>query len=144
MGLQDEAAPDAGPREEKLREYGLDENEIGFLIYQQRRVELNAMPSDQFVAWLERKLEEHGAGKVVPLEQVLEQHARRLLARQLAEDRAAALAKELQAEAAGAELPPDLSARVKLELDGNPELPWEDALAQVLAVSRPEQLGDQR
>jgi hypothetical protein len=143
MGLQDEAAPDAGPREEKLQEYGLGREAIDFLIHQQRRVELNAMTSDQFVAWLERKLDEHGAGKVVPSGEVLEQHARRLLARQLAEDRAAALAQELQAETAGAELPPDLSARVKLELDGNPELPWEDALAEVLAVSRSGQLGDQ-
>ena len=39
------------------------------------------MTSDQFVAWLEGKLEEHGAGKVVPGAEVLERHARRVLAR---------------------------------------------------------------
>ena len=42
MGLQDEEAPDAGPKEDKLREYGLGEEEIDFLVYRHRRVELNA------------------------------------------------------------------------------------------------------
>jgi hypothetical protein len=30
------------------------------------RVELNAMTADQFIDWLERKLDEQGIGKVVP------------------------------------------------------------------------------
>ena len=58
MGLLDEAAPQEGPGKDKLREYGLGEEEIDFLIGQGRRVELNAMTSDQFVAWLEGKLSE--------------------------------------------------------------------------------------
>ena len=32
-----------------------------------QRVELNAMTSDQFVAFVERKLTEHGAAKVIPI-----------------------------------------------------------------------------
>ena len=91
MGLLDEAAPEEGPGEDKLREYGLGEEEIDFLIRQGRRIELNAMTSDQFVAWLEGKLAEHGAGKVVPEVEVLERHARRVLARRLAADRVRSL-----------------------------------------------------
>ena len=38
--------------------------EIEFLLT--RRVELNAFASADFVAWIERKLEQHGVAKVVP------------------------------------------------------------------------------
>jgi hypothetical protein len=132
MELQDEAAPDKGPGEEALREYGLDEAEIDFLIHRNRRIELNAMTSDQFVAWLESKLEEHGAGKVVPLDDVLERHARRLLARRLVADGIASLIAAAEAEADRAALPGDLAGRVIEKLFRVPELPWEDALARVL------------
>jgi hypothetical protein len=33
---------------------------------QSNRVELNAMPTPEFVAWLDRKIGEHSEGKVVP------------------------------------------------------------------------------
>jgi hypothetical protein len=36
--------------------------------------ELNAMASDQFIEWLERKLTEHGIKKVIPDDDVLAQH----------------------------------------------------------------------
>ena len=41
------------------------------------RVELNAMTSDQFIEWLERKLKEHGVKKVIPSEEILEATYRR-------------------------------------------------------------------
>jgi hypothetical protein len=144
MGLQDEAAPDAGPGEEVLRGYGMGEDEIGFLVRRHRRVELNAMTSDRFVAWLEGKLGEHGGGKVVPAAGVLERHARRLLARRLAAGRVAALLREVEAEAARGTLPADLAARVGRELARDPALPWEDALARALGASRPPGVDEQR
>ena len=53
-----------------LRSYGASNDEIIFLCgddhHDQRRVELNAMTSDQFIAWVWEALERHGAGKVVP------------------------------------------------------------------------------
>jgi hypothetical protein len=137
MGLLDEAAPDAGPGEEVLREYGLDEDEITFLVRRHRRIELNAMTSDQFVAWLEDKLAEHGGGKVVPAAEVLERHARRLLARRLAADKVAALLREIEAEAARRTLPTDLAKRVRQEQARDPALAWEDALARALANVTP-------
>jgi hypothetical protein len=48
-----------------LRLNGANEDEIHFL--RQARVELNAFTSDQLVAWLEGKLEEHGITKVAPV-----------------------------------------------------------------------------
>src|SRR5215472_5309626 len=60
------------PRE-YLRECGATDEECEFLVERAirggwigRRVELNAMTSSQLIAWLERKLEEHGVKKVVP------------------------------------------------------------------------------
>ena len=47
-----------------LRENGATEAEIAFSLKQ--RVELNAFASDELVAWIERKLLEHGVAKVVP------------------------------------------------------------------------------
>jgi DNA topoisomerase VI subunit B len=41
------------------------------------RVELNAMTSDQFIEWLERKLTEHGVKKVIPNQETLEAAYRR-------------------------------------------------------------------
>jgi hypothetical protein len=120
-----------------LREYGLDEDEIAFLVHRHRRVELNAMTSDQFVAWLEDKLAEHGGGKVVPAAEVLERHARRLLARRLAANKVAALLREIEAEAAHRTLPADLDARVRQELARDPALAWEDALAHALVDVTP-------
>ena len=83
MHLQDEAAPKGGPGEDALRAYGLGEEEIDFLIHQQRRYELNAMPADVFVSWLEDALEAYGGGKVVPAGDVLERHGRRVIERRL-------------------------------------------------------------
>lgn len=65
-----------------LRENGATDEEVAMLVGKQvwkgdklvwrgRRVELNAMMADEFVTWLERKLEEHGKGKVVPDDDVL-------------------------------------------------------------------------
>jgi hypothetical protein len=138
MGLRDEVAPEGGPGEDKLREYGLWEREIDFLIRRKRRIELNAMTSDEFVSWIEDKLQEHGAGKVVPSAEVLEQHARRLLARRLVAVRIAPLIGDVEAEVARVALLTDLGDLVEREQERSPELPWEDALARVVADVTPE------
>jgi hypothetical protein len=138
MGLQDEAAPKEGPGEDKLREYGLGKKEIDFLIHKGRRVELNAMPTDVLVAWLEGKLEEHSGGKVVPDAEVLERHGRRLIERCLMLARIAPLIEEVESEAARVTLPDDLAELVEQELERTPELAWEEALERVLADVTPE------
>ena len=74
----------------------------------------------------------------MPEVEVLERHARRLLARRLAADRVEALIEEAEAEAAGALLPEDLAALVERELARDPALPWEDALSHIMAAVTPE------
>jgi len=69
-----------------LRECGATEAECAFLVTERKtdirdgklhvywigeRIELNAMDSQQFLDWLERKLQEAGVGKVIPDEDVL-------------------------------------------------------------------------
>jgi hypothetical protein len=86
MALQSEPVETHGSwtsRSSTLREHGATSEEIDFL--RTRRVELNAMTAPVFVAFLERKLAEHGVSKVVPDESVLEQHARRVIEQGLAE-----------------------------------------------------------
>ena len=95
------------------------------------------MTSDQFVAWLEGKLAEHGAGKVVPEAEVLVRHARRLLARRLAADRVKLLIEEIEAAMAGVALPPDLATRIRREQACDPTLSWDEALETVLADVTP-------
>jgi hypothetical protein len=137
MGLLDEAAPNEGPGEDKLREYGLGEEEIEFLVRQGRRFELNAMSSDQFRMLLEAKLAEHGAGKVVPKVEVLEQHARRVLGRRFAADRMKPVIEEAKAKAAGVVLPVDLAGRVRAKLEARQQLSWDEAVDEILADVTP-------
>ena len=66
MNLQDEPAPEGGPTAYKLASYGVGDEEIEFLCKKNRRIELNAMTSDEFIAWIEDNLEVWGAGKVIP------------------------------------------------------------------------------
>jgi Topoisomerase 6 subunit A/Spo11, Toprim domain len=80
MDLQSEPVETDGDWEKHaatLAGHGATDAEIRFL--QRSRVELNAMSSGVFVSFLERKLIEHGVHKVVPTDDVLEQHARRVI-----------------------------------------------------------------
>ena len=54
---------------DNLRASGATDAEVKFLLT--HRVELNAFASDQFIAWIERKLAEHGITKLVPDEATL-------------------------------------------------------------------------
>jgi hypothetical protein len=63
--------------EENLRTNGAREEEIAFMfrdfdrLRSTRRVELNAMTSPQFVAFVERKLRENGVAKIIPDQDLL-------------------------------------------------------------------------
>jgi hypothetical protein len=80
--------------------------DISFLRH--RRVKPNAMPADVFVRFLERKLAEHGIGKVVPDNNVLEQHTRHILTRALTNKALGAIRARDDEDAASIPLPSDL------------------------------------
>jgi hypothetical protein len=82
VGLESEPVPQVDPREwdyraGTLRRHGATTGEVELL--RERRVELNAMTSLQLVDFVETKLTEHGVGKVVPDDDVIEKHARRVI-----------------------------------------------------------------
>jgi hypothetical protein len=74
MSLQSEAAASTKNRPAAIRsrllESGATAEEAEYLLT--RRVELNAMTSEQFIALIERKLAENGIGKIVPTREYLE------------------------------------------------------------------------
>ncbi len=114
-----------------LREHGATDDEVEYL--REKRVELNAMTADVFVAFLERKLSENGVRKVVPSNDVMQAHARSVLTRAITNQRLAAMRKEIEAEAAAVALPAKLRAQVTALLKREPELPWDLAVARIVS-----------
>jgi DNA topoisomerase VI subunit B len=94
-----------------------------------QRVELNAMPADVFIAWLERKLEQAGVRKLVPDDDVLAAawHRQRKLVELEAQR------QRINSEYSTADNPPpaDLRERVDEILRRDPTLSWDLALAEV-------------
>jgi hypothetical protein len=126
-----EAAPETSKpetRAKNLRKNGATEAEVEFLL--ERRVELNALPSDRFVAYVERKLIEAGAHKVVPSETMLAQTYRAIVHTDLAK----AGIEQAIAETAKTRVavPADLQQRVAAYLKANPECPWDEAVTKIV------------
>lgn len=123
-----------------LRENGATEEEIDFLCdsqdwrgYSGKRVELNAFPSDQLVEWLDAKLVEHGAKKVIPEHGILEQAYRRAAGIRRFQEIIDEAGPKVIAYANGLALPRNLKAKVAKMLTKNPALPWDEALARLEA-----------
>jgi hypothetical protein len=135
LGLEGESyeVKDWDARVETLRRHGATEDEIDFL--EDQRVELNAMTAPEFVAFLERKLAIH-AKKVVPNKEVIETHARRIWEQLQATERCQQILAQIHTEAATAELPQDLVARVKRLLKKESAISWDQAVAKVLGEER--------
>ena len=132
LGLVSEPVSFGNASEDKIRDrlehYGATEAEIDFLMEGQR-VELNAMTSDQFVAFVEDKLTEAGIAKAVPPKDQLDE-AYRLFARsKLVEEAVEKFIKEMPAGTIA--VPDDLNARVRDYLDENPKSPWAEAVARL-------------
>ncbi len=133
MGLDDEPYEPSfwDKRRETLREHGASYEEIVFL--SDRRVELNAMPSDVFISFLERKLDEHGVGKLVPDPVVLQAHAYDIILRATTNKMLETLRPELACDALAVPIPDDLQQQVAAVLCDKPEWPWDLAVASIVA-----------
>ena len=142
MNLEkEEVTYDSGvdPRE-NLRDGGASEEECAFLVeggksknWYGHRVELNAMSSDQFVAWLDKKLEMAGVRKVIPDEIVLGRAYRRAVC-------AARIQKEIdrvvaEYDGTGVEVPDGLSQQIEQMIQGT-TLSWDLAVAEMARVGR--------
>ena len=113
-----------------LRDHGATAAEIRFL--RNKRVELNALSSPQFIAFLEGKLEEHGVGKVIPETEIVEQQARRVLTHVLIERLVSEGSERIEAEAEAYILPDNLANLLQDRMEDDPHLPWDVALAKVI------------
>jgi hypothetical protein len=132
LDLQSEAVSlgkdDPDKIRDRLRRNGATDEEIDFLL-DEKRVELNAMPSDVFIEFVERKLEEHGIGKVVPAKDRLDEAFRLFIrSERLRED----FEEIIEVRAAeDVDVPEDLEQRVRDYLDKHPEKPWAEAVQEI-------------
>jgi len=123
-----------------LRENGARAAEIAFMfadfdrLRSTRRVELNAMTSPQFIAFLERKLKEAGVAKIVPNEGLLAEVYGGLERGRRLQEELDDLKEEIDDEDFTA--PKDLRRRVAALLKKKPALRWDAALAEIIK-SRP-------
>jgi hypothetical protein len=149
MGLDSEPVTYRSKKDprESLRECGASEAECAFLVeggsqdnpwddepvaWRGQRIELNAMTSQQFVDWLEEKLQAAGVEKVVPDAETLAVAYRHLTrVAELQDTIDAALADE----APQVEVPADLEDQIRTRITETPDA-WDDALWEVVTERR--------
>jgi hypothetical protein len=131
LGLESESvAQDKNPNSvrERLLINGATEAEADFLL-DGDRVELNAMASDQLVAFVERKLTEAGAQKLIPNaplhREAYAAFKREKIARAVVERYLARLERRSVA------VPADLEARVRVHLAKHPADAWDEAVRRI-------------
>jgi hypothetical protein len=114
---------------QNLRENGATTEEIDFLL--EERVELNAFASDEFVEWIEGKLQRHGIAKVVPDGDTLASAYRRMRSQALVQERINETVAKLNGEIGSVPIPGDLMAKIKAGLKAAPTLRWDAALRKI-------------
>jgi hypothetical protein len=113
----------------RLRINGATPEEIAFLTGGER-VELNALPSDQFVAFVERKLTTHGVAKVIPSADTLGKTFATFKRGAMAEK---ALKTELaRLNAKTVRAPANLEAKVSAYLAEHREQTWDKAVHEIV------------
>jgi DNA topoisomerase 6 subunit A-like protein len=121
-----------------LRRCGATKEEREFLVRKKdwnfwtgERVELNAMTSEQFITWLERKLVEHGVTKIVPGPKALARAYRRAMFLRDVDRATEKIRKRIAAK--DVVVPDDLGDRVSAILAENPATSWDRAVWKVAA-----------
>jgi hypothetical protein len=137
FGLEDryEATHDKGSRESRRRNMlrnGATREEAEILL--DRRIELNALASDELVRFIEHKLEQVGIKKIVPDKNRLAE-AYRTFARGAQIEKIVRRALAAQRDE-GFEVPRDLEEQVNKHLREHPEARWDDAV-RIIAGVRP-------
>jgi hypothetical protein len=113
---------------ENLRENGATDEEIDFLI--DERVELNAFASDEFIQWIELKLQEHGIAKVVPRPDTLAHAYQRMRKEALVQAQIYEALAKLE-EKPPTSVPDNLLDRIKERLSEEPALSWDSILREI-------------
>jgi hypothetical protein len=132
VGLQDEEVHDRGDEDSRianLAQNGATAKEIEFLL--KRRVELNAMTSRQLVAFVERKLVQHGIRKIVPPRAELNEAFRLFTQSREAEKIIQGELKKLNGRPP-VSVPRDLAEQVRKFLRNNPTKRWDEAVSALV------------
>jgi hypothetical protein len=114
----------------QLAENGAVGPEIDILLNE--RVELNAMPSDDFIATIERQLDAYGLKKVVPSEDVLAETYREFRRSEQLRERFEEMEAEFDDEDEDEAVPTKLADKVRAVLKKHVDLRWDDAVRVVL------------
>jgi hypothetical protein len=121
---------------DRVRINGATEPEIEFLTADgdPRRVELNAMPSEEFIAFVEAKLASAGVKKVIPPKSKIEETYRLFARAEIVREKVELfLARE---HCHHIDAPPDLENDVRAYLDEFPDIPWDEAIADIVELHK--------
>jgi hypothetical protein len=143
---------DLGLRLTDVEEWGLESEQVRFkgrfaadtittraerqFLMDDQRVELNAFASDDFIKWIEGKLDEQGIHKVVPDDETLTTAYRRAVMIRHVEDGMDDLIDDAREIAEEIGLPGDgmLADRVRSELKDHPTMTWDAAITAILGM----------
>ena len=96
-----------------------------------RRVELNAFTSEDFIKWIETKLQERGITKVAPDAATLEAAYRRAYLIASINRHVDDFLDEAQRDADEVAIPKNLGAQIKRAIGKDPSRPWDAVLAEI-------------
>lgn len=113
-----------------LQENGATADEIEFL--RNQRVELNAMASDEFVQFIERKLNEHGIKKVIPDDAVIERACSRARLHNEFNQRVESAREEATNAVKAMPVIGGIREKIESSLAKNPKMAWDEALAAIV------------
>ena len=118
-------------RHANMRRNGATAEEAEYLLT--RRVELNAFISEEFVAFIERKLTQHGVKKIIPTKADLVATYRAFAQGREAEK---IIKRELKKLNGGSKVtvPHDLQEKVRDYLQQHPEARWDAAVAALVGM----------
>ena len=134
-GLESEEVHISSPDKTRatLRKHGATDDEVQFLLC--RRVELNAFTSSDLVAWIERKLDQHGVAKIVPDDDTLAAAYRRMCRQAEVQARIDDVLSSLEVDETIA-VPDRLRDRLTKKLEASREISWDTALLRVVTEDR--------
>jgi hypothetical protein len=113
-----------------LRANGATEEEIEFLLHS--RVELNALASDELIAFIERKLAEHGIDKVIPDKDTLAAAYRRIRRQAVVQQAIDKAIAELGDEDQALPVPRHLKSLIAKRLNTDRATSWDAALREIV------------
>ena len=116
-------------------ECGATKEEINFLVdggysrgWRGQRVEINAMTSEELIAFLERKFKEHGVEKVMPTTDVLSAAYKRAMFLRRMEEEIMKLEEEIWDDSDDSPVPKDLDSKVEAMMKKQREMSWDAAV----------------